>query len=291
MKLTLVMPAYNEAEALITFLPEVLRYCEQKGHQLIVVNDGSKDETRQVLSKYESNPQLQCIHHKLNRGYGGALKSGFKAVQTPYCVSLDADGQHRLEDIDSLWKAMLSKEADVMVGSRKGQASASTYRGLGKFLLRKLTQYLMPLPIYDLNSGMKMYNTSLVQKYQKICPDSMAFSEVIALIFISKRRLVLEHPIKVNSRNTGQSTINTKTAIETAKEIINIAVLFNPTKIFFTPGILFIGASILWNIRIFLKGSGLSVGSLLGIMTGILMITVGLLAEQLSTIRKDQLDD
>jgi hypothetical protein len=176
--------------------------------------------------------------------------------------------------------------ADLVIGSRKGNSESGYYREFGKTILRWVAKLLMPLKIYDINSGIKIYNTKLAQRYIQICPDSMAFSDVIALTFVYQRNLVLEIPVKINQRKAGKSTIGMRTAFETLIEIINIVVLFNPMRIFLPLSFIFILASIIWEIPIFLSGQGVSIGALLGFMTGIIFFLLGLIAEQLGNIRR-----
>lgn len=286
--LTIVIPAYNEEAALSIFLPKAIQHCQAQNYHLIVVNDGSSDNTKKVITDLFKETTFQLIHHKVNRGYGGAIKSGINATKTPYLITIDADGQHRLEDVDNLLEHIQKTEADLVVGSRKDAENSSPYRQLGKWLLRNIAKILLPLPIYDLNSGMKIYDTCLAQKHLKLCPNSMAFSDTITLVFVSERCLVLEHPIKVNERLAGKSTISTMTAFETLKQILNIVILFNPMRVFFPMAVFFIVVSILWSIRFLLMKRGLSVGAMLGITTGLIFFFLGLIAEQLSIIRKNQ---
>ena len=118
----------------------------------------------------------------------------------------------------------------------------------------------------------------------------MAFSDVITLIFIKKRHLVLEHPITIKKRATGKSTITTFTAIQTVLEIINITMLFNPLRIFLSLSVLCIGFGFAWGIPILLRARGVSVGAMLAIVTGLLFFFIGLIAEQLSSMRLGLLD-
>jgi len=283
--LTVVVPAYNEAESLPLFLPELVAYCRQKGWEIIVVDDGSTDETRQVLSAYETAPHVRILHHKVNKGYGGALKTGIVHADTDFVVTMDADGQHRLCDVDAVLAALLEADADMVVGKRP--RSAYLYREVGKWLIRRITRLLVALRIEDLNSGFKLYNTRLVQQYLHLCPDSMAFSDVITLIFISQRYLVIEHPIEVERRAGGKSTISTRTAFETIFEILNVMMMFNPMRIFVPASLLCIGAGMLWGLPIVLMGRGVSVGAMLAIVTGVLFLFIGLVAQQMSLIRQE----
>jgi hypothetical protein len=134
-----------------------------------------------------------------------------------------------------------------------------------------------------------MYRTDLAQKYIYLCPDTMAFSDIITLIFINQKNLVKEIPISIQARQRGKSTINLFTAINTVDEILNITILFNPSRIFYPIAILCLSFGILWGIPFLLLGRGVSVGAMLGIVTGLLFFAIGLIAQQLSAIRKDRL--
>ena len=229
---------------------------------------------------------MTILHHKVNQGYGGAIKTGIYNSDTAYAVTIDADGQHSLEDLDKLYNFAIQEDADLVVGNRRGSKDASAYRALGKQVIRTFANILMPIPIQDLNSGLKLFRTELAKKYIKICPDTMSFSDVITLVFIKKRNLVLEHEITIKQRLAGKSTINTYTAIETIIEILNIAVLFNPLRIFIPIAILCILFGLGWGITILaLVGRGVSVGAMLAIVTGLIFFVLGLLANQISSLR------
>jgi len=288
--LSVVVPIFNESSSLSNLLAELVPYCRERNWKLILVNDGSSDNTPAILKLYEGFQGVTTLHHKLNRGYGGALKTGLLEANTPYSLTMDADGQHELSDIDALLKITLEQDADLLVGKRSKNGSSETYRNIGKWFIRRFAALLMPIHISDLNSGFKLYDTKLVQRYLSICPDSMAFSDVITLIFIKKRHLVLEHPITIKKRTGGKSTINTFTAIQTIMEIINIAMLFNPLRIFLPLSIFCIGFGLAWGIPIMLRARGVSVGALLAIVTGLLCFFFGLIAEQLSAMQMGLLD-
>jgi len=120
----------------------------------------------------------------------------------------------------------------------------------------------------------------------------MAFSDVITLTFIKQRDLVLEQTITSNPRLAGKSTINTYTAIDTVMEILNIAVLFNPLRIFLPISFLCIFFGLAWGITILsIVGRGVSVGAMLAIVTGVIFFVLGLLANQISGLRMEQLQD
>ena len=289
--LTVVIPLYNEAENLPVFAQTTLEFCRARNWQIIFVNDGSLDATKQILDGLELSAHAKVVHHKVNRGYGGALKTGIRHVTTPFLITMDGDGQHHLEDVETVFQLAVQKDADMVVGKREGTNASTAYRALGKFLIRSFTKILMPLPVTDLNSGFKLYRTELAKRYITVCPDSMAFSDVITLVFLSERNLVLEYPIRISPRKLGQSTINTFTAFETVMQVLNITLMFNPLRVFLPISILCFLAGFGWGIPIVLLGRGVSVGAMLAIVTGLIFFVLGLLASQLSSIRMERLRD
>jgi glycosyltransferase involved in cell wall biosynthesis len=289
--LTLIIPAYNEADSLEKLLREIIDFCSVRNWKIILVNDGSKDRTKDILKLFEDSRILCTVNHKVNKGYGGAIKSGIRQVTTKYCVTIDADGQHDLNDVEGILQTMIASDCDLIVGNRRGNQSLQTYREFGKSLIRGIARLLMPLTVYDINSGLKMYDTKLAQRYINICPDSMAFSDVMTLTFIYQRNFVLEMPIRINQRVAGKSKIRMRTAFETIMEIVNIVTLFNPMRIFLPLSILFILVSLIWEIPIALNGYGISVGAMLGFITGLIFFLLGLIAEQLGNIRRLSIAD
>jgi glycosyltransferase involved in cell wall biosynthesis len=289
MSLSVIIPAYNEEEALKMELKKVVDFCGEQGYDLIVVNDGSKDGTKEIGTMFKDEPCFTMISHKVNRGYGAAIKTGIQAAQTDLVITIDADGQHHLNDVTKLHEKLLELDADMIVGSRHGLPNASFYRGLGKKLIRITAKFLVKVPIKDLNSGMKIYRTDLAKQYIKFCPDSMPYSDVISLIFIQMRNKVIEEPITIKNRVAGTSTISTMTAFETVKELMNMIILVNPFKVFFVVFLLMFSISLLWGVPILLSGKGLSVGTLLGVLLSIIILLIGFVAEQISQIRKSSL--
>lgn len=287
-ELTIIIPAYNEEKSLKVFLPQVIAFCKSKSFKLIVVNDGSKDSTRAYLNEFTNeNALLTVVNHKVNRGYGGAIKSGIRMATTKYVITIDADGQHLLEDIEKLYNYIISEDADMVVGSRAKQKDASFSRKIGKKIIRLIAKQLMPLKISDINSGMKIYTTEHAKNYINICPDSMAYSDIILFAYIYKKHLVLETPITIKPRLAGKSTISIKTAFDAIKEIMNIVMLFNPMRIFLPISLMFFFFGILWGVQFIIQGKGLSMGSGILFVMSLIIFLLSLIAEQLSTLKNN----
>jgi len=196
--LTIVIPVFNEADVLPAFLPEIEEYAQSNDFVLIFVDDASTDESAKLLAAFCQQSKSTLLRHKVNRGYGGALKTGIKACQTEYVVTMDADGQHQPVDAGRLLEFGLAKGADMVVGRRQS-GNSGLYRAIGRKMIRLLAGTLVSLPIEDLNSGMKLYRTRLAQGYLVLCPDGMSFSDIITLVFVHRNNLVLEHDINVRA--------------------------------------------------------------------------------------------
>ena len=288
--LTLVVPVFNEEKALDVFLPELTAYCRQRDYSLVFVDDGSSDDSAALIETYCDSTQFRMLRHKVNRGYGGAIKTGIRACTTDFLVTLDADGQHRPEDVGRLFEFASRNSADMVVGKRQS-GNSGVYRAIGRKLIRWIAGLLVSLPISDLNSGMKLYRTELAKRYLVLCPDSMAFSDIITLVFVHRRDLVLETKIEVMPRSEGVSTINTSTALDTVFQILNIVALFNPGRIFFPLGVGFVLFGVAWGLPFIVRDEGVSVGTMLLLVFGVIFFLVGLIAEQVAQLRRGQIGE
>ena len=164
-ELTVVILAYNEEKSLQVLLPDLIEFCSGHDFQLVIVNDGSKDGTESILSQYRDSACFSFFTHKVNRGYGGAIKTGIANTHTKYVITIDADGQHDLSDVLALHQHIEESNADMIVGSRMAHKDASLYRSIGKNLIRWFAKMLMPIHIEDINSGIKIYDTKLAKRY------------------------------------------------------------------------------------------------------------------------------
>ena len=284
--LSVVVPCYNEAENIPVVFPPLLEFAKERNWRVIAVDDGSRDETRALLLKMKENaPHLEVVCHKLNRGYGAASKTGLRAVETEYAISIDADGQHRLEDVEKCYRHIVETGADLVVGERVNNESGG-YRSLGKWVIRAFASMLLSLPVRDLNSGMKCYRMSEALSYLDLCPDTMAFCDVILLLMINDRKLVSRTKIEVAPRLAGKSTIGTRTALVTLAEILNLAILLRPMTTFCRLALTFVLLGLAWGVFIYCKSRTITSVSVMLIMLGAISFILGLLGEQLAQIRR-----
>ena len=281
--LTIVIPAYNESQSIQSVLEEMQLFAWETNASVIIVNDGSKDNTKDILTQFKNQyPDfpLQVITHSLNRGYGGALKSGINHVQTKFVVTMDADGQHRLEDISEMFDKLIRENADMCIGNRNFMGSNFS-RNLVKKIVLFFVKKSTGIEISDLNSGMKMYKTNIVQSLLKYTPNGMPFSDTIVLLHHQFRYNITEQVITINERTAGESTINYRTAINTIIEVANIIINFFPFKFFAYIALALLLFSMAWGIPLILAGHGLSVGTSFLLLASMNLIFFGLILENI----------
>lgn len=282
--LTVVIPVFNEGENLPLIIENIISFCQDNSYDLIFVNDGSSDNSREIIEPY-CKGSVRIINHQLNKGYGAAIKSGFKATKTKYVVTADADGQHNFKDIDNLFKKIIETDADLIVGKR-GNSVDTLFRYFGKWLILTVAKLLMPLSLTDINSGMKIYKTNLAVKYMTICPNNFSFN-ILPLIFINQKNLVLEEIIYIEKRQYGESKVKNTAGFDIIFEIIYVISLFNPMRLFLPISIFLFIFGVFWSLRFLLNNEGFSTGSVLILITSLLVFILGVLAEQISQIRKE----
>jgi glycosyltransferase involved in cell wall biosynthesis len=281
--LSIIIPCYNESENLNELLENLHSFVDKTNVNVIIVNDGSTDNSRELLKSINS-PNIQCYSNTKNRGYGNAIKTGIRKCQTKYCVTIDGDGQHDLSEIESLLNALLLHNADLVIGNRKGKGS-STFRNIGKWLIRKTAEVFLKIDIADLNSGMKLYKTNVVKSLLKWAPNDMSYSETITLLHYHFRYQVREQPINIFDRTKGKSTINYKTAIRSIKEIFFLIINFYPFRLFGTLGAAIFITGTIWSLPFILSNKGLTTGSAFMMSFGFLIITQGIILQTLTRFK------
>lgn len=236
MEVTVIIPAYNEAEGIKKTLVELVEYISDDW-EVLVVDDGSKDATFDIVSNI-GYKNVRCIRHRKNRGYGSAIKTGCKNAKGDIVAWYDADGQHRPEDLVAVVQTMETKELDYCIGVRKKDSHFDRNRKMGKYFLAKIVNVLAKEPVKDFNSGMRAFSKGVLMKYLSLLPNRFGASTVTTFIMQEVECVGDEIDILVRKR-IGKSTVRPiKDGIRTLSLIMNIILLFRPKEVFGTLGIL-----------------------------------------------------
>ncbi|MFZ2226236.1 MAG: glycosyltransferase family 2 protein [Candidatus Moraniibacteriota bacterium] len=194
MKTIIVIPAYNEAEV----IQSVIREIKSAGYEnIVVVDDGSADDTK---AKAEELIGKNALRHKLNRGKGGATKTGIEAAKilgADIIVTVDGDGQHDPKDIQKLIAPILENKADVVLGTRLiDPAGMPLHKIIANHIGNFFTWYLFGLWVTDSQSGFRAYSRRAADLINTKADRYEYDSEVIREIYIYKLKYV-EIPISV----------------------------------------------------------------------------------------------
>jgi glycosyltransferase involved in cell wall biosynthesis len=228
--LSVVIPAYNEQRGIASILDELKIVLDdrQQSYEIIVVDDGSTDETGQIIQRRGT---IRLIKHPYNRGYGAALKTGISHALGDTILTIDADGTYQAEDILKLLEQ--ADEFDMVVGSRTGKGvKVPLYRKPAKWFLTKLANYLSGASIPDLNSGMRIVKKVDINRFLNILPSTFSFTTTLTLAYHCNDLLVKYVPINYYQR-VGKSKIKPlRDGLNFILLIFRTITYFNPLRVF-----------------------------------------------------------
>lgn len=236
---SIILPVYNEEDginATLDRLQQTLKDIDST-YEIIAVNDGSTDNSSKVLN---ARTDIRVIQHRRNRGYGAALKTGIRHAQYPLIVITDADGTYPNERIPEL--VALARQADMVVGARIGaNVSYSTIRKIPKWFLVRFAQWMTGCKIPDLNSGLRVFRKSVVERFLKILPDTFSFTTTITVAMLSNNYIVHYEPIDFHHR-VGKSKIKPiRDTLRFVQLILRTGMYFAPLRVFLPIAALFFG--------------------------------------------------
>jgi glycosyltransferase involved in cell wall biosynthesis len=215
MKLSVVMPVYNEEATIV----EIIKRVEAIGmaDEIVIVNDGSGDGTAQALDKLASNKLLRIHHHPKNRGKGAAVRTGIQAATGDLILIQDADLEYDPRDIVTLMKPMQEGLADVVYGSRfLGGPRRPTmfWHMVANKMLTFMTNILYNTILTDMETGYKLFRSDLL-KGITIRSDRFNFEPEITAKLLKRHARIYEVPITFNPRDYSEGKkIGLKDAFE-----------------------------------------------------------------------------
>lgn len=207
--LSVFLPAYNEEanlEETVKNVTENLARVAAKW-EVIIVNDGSKDQTGEIADRLAAkNKNIRVIHHRPNRGYGAALKSGLYAARYSWIAFIDSDGQFDFSEIDSFLETQKRTEADLVIGYyRKRQVTF--LRKLNSFAWQIFVLFLFGLKVRDIDCGFKLIAKKVVDTIPRLESERGAFISSEFLVKAKKAGFkIVEIPVHHYPRLKGEAT-------------------------------------------------------------------------------------
>lgn len=233
--LSVVIPAYNEEGGIAQIIERVLATRPRLADagvddlELIVVDDGSRDETATITARY---PDVRLVRHPVNRGYGAALKTGFSRARGNLLGFLDADGTYPPEHFPDLCRVALGERMDLVIGSRMSGAESEMplVRRIGNFIFANLVSLLGNHHVSDSSSGMRVIRReALAQLYP--LPDGLNFTPVMSTRALHEEIRWREVPIPYQER-VGRSKLSVvRDGTRFLYTIVWTALNYNPVRI------------------------------------------------------------
>ena len=276
--LTVVIPARNEANGLRVLLPELRKYLPQDA-QIIIVNDGSNDDTLEVCKAHD----VQVISHPYPKGNGASIKSGARVATGQVLLFMDADGQHKPDDIPQLLQK-LEEGYDMVVGARSSTSQAGAHRALANGFYNKLASWMVGQPIQDLTSGFRAVRADLFRKFLYLLPNGFSYPTTITMSFFRAGYSVAYVPI-IAPKRIGKSHVRlVRDGVRFLLIIFKIGTLYSPLKLFLPISFAFFLTGNGYYLYTFISIHRFTNMSALLLITAVLVFLIGLVSEQITSL-------
>jgi glycosyltransferase involved in cell wall biosynthesis len=281
MNLTVIVPAYNEAEGIGAVLQDIQSVVPDA--EVLVIDDCSTDGTGDIASAAGA----RVIRHRTNRGYGGALKTGVRAAKGDVVVMMDADGQHEAWHIPALVEML--KDHDLAVGERTNAYRVAGARLPGKIVLGWVVNLLAGTRIVDINCGFRAARRDEVARMLPLFPNGFSFSTTSTLAYLNLGRSVGFLPVTTR-RRVGKSTVKPlRDGYQTIMLIVRLMALFDPLRVFLPVAMGLVSLGVVYGAYyVFTQGRGVPVGALVSITTGLISFLLGVVCDQISALRLER---
>jgi glycosyltransferase involved in cell wall biosynthesis len=292
LKIIIGIPAFNEEKNIASIITKLRSISDT----IVVCNDGSSDLTSEIAERMGA----VVINHEKNLGYGGAIRSIFlkaKELDGDVLVTFDADGQHRIEDIENVITPIINQEAELVIGSRfldDSEKEVPQYRKVGIKVITKITNASIKEKLTDSQSGFRAYSKKVVDELNP-SELGMGISTEILIKASSKNFKIVEVPIKIlysgntsthNPISHGSSVILSTikyTSIEHPLKFYGI-----PSVIFFIIGLSFTYMAMQYYTEIGRLNTNLTIVAASTVLIAIvLLITSILLYSLVSVVREN----
>lgn len=226
--ISVIIPAKDEELAIEDTIVQVSNILKDITHEIIVINDGSSDKTREVATKTGA----LVISHPHNLGYGASLKSGILKAKYDTIVITDADGTYPNDQIPMLIDAY-NQGYDMVVGARNGEHyRESNLKAPMRAILKFLVEYTSGRRVPDVNSGLRVFSKKLIITYFNHLCNTFSFTTSLTLVYMMDSRFVSYMPVPYNKR-VGQTKVKLfRDSLRTLQYIAEVITYYNPLKLF-----------------------------------------------------------
>jgi glycosyltransferase involved in cell wall biosynthesis len=274
---SIVIPAFNEVASIAPVVRDLAAAAPWL--EILVVDDGSTDETGAIAA----TAGARVIRHPYNKGNGAAVKSGIRQAAGLFVLIADADGQHRPADATRLVSHL--DAYDLVVGARAGHTQASLVRRLGNATLNRIASYLTEQPIPDLTSGFRAARRECLLEFIHLLPNGFSTPTTTTLAFLRAGYSVRFEPVEAAQREGASKIRLGADGFNFFMILLKVITIFSPLRIFapISAAAFLLGAAYAaWTI---VTQSHVTNSSVLLILLSVVILLVGLVSEQISSLR------
>ncbi|MDP3539328.1 MAG: glycosyltransferase family 2 protein [Azonexus sp.] len=275
--LSIILPSKNEARSLAALLPELKQ--RMPDAEIIVVDDGSSDDTVTVCEGHG----VRVLSHPYCMGNGAAVKAGGRAASGDVLVFMDADGQHRPEDIPLLLEK-LDQGFEMVVGARGKGSQASVHRSIGNRIYNKLASWMVGHRILDLTSGFRAVRARKFKQFLYLLPNGFSYPTTITMSFFRVGYGVAYVPIHAPKR-IGESHLRlVRDGLRFLLIIFKIGSLYSPLKLFAPVALFHLLGGLGYYAYTFATQHRLSSMTVFLLSAAVTIFMIGLVSEQITAL-------
>jgi len=283
-RVSVIIPARNEAAGLKGLLGKVSEISNQ--WQIIVVDDGSVDDTKSICQEFS----VSVISHPYPKGNGAAIKTGARAASGDVLVFMDADGQHRPEDIPLLLEKF-TEGYDMVVGARQSGSHAGAHRAVANDLFSRFASWMVGQTVEDLTSGFRIVRADKFRQFMYLLPNGFSYPTTITMSFFRAGYSVGYVPIHT-PRRIGKSHIRPlRDGVRFLLIIIKVGTLYSPQKLFLPLSAGFFVTGLAYYVYTYLASGRFTNMSALMFISAILTFLIGIVSEQVSALHYKGIGD
>lgn len=278
-RLSIVLPAKNESKGLGRLLPLLIKIFPAA--EVLVVDDGSVDTTVELCKQLG----VVVVSHPYSQGNGAAIKTGARKATGDVIVFMDADSQHRPEDIPRLL-VKLEDGYDMVVGARNGAGQANRHRGFANGFYNRLASWMVGHRVKDLTSGFRAVRREKFMEFLYLLPNGFSYPTTITMAFFRAGYAVTYEPIDVLPRMQGtESHIRLwRDGIRFLLIIFKIGTLYSPLKLFAPVALLHAMIGLAYYAYSYLSFGRLSLATIFLLSASVTIFLIGLVSEQITQL-------
>ena len=276
---SVLIPAYNEAAAIAPVVAGLL--AAGAWREVLVVDDGSTDGTAAVAT----TAGARVLRHPYNKGNGASVKTGARHASGDFVLIVDADGQHQPEDATRLVSHL--DQYELVVGSRSSASQATTTRRFGNGALNGVASYLTGHPIPDLTSGFRAIRRDILLEFLHLLPNGFSTPTTTTMACLRAGYSVRFEPIVAPPR-IGTSKIRLgRDGVRFVLILLKVITIFSPLRLFAPVSAVLLAGGVGYAIWTIATQAHVTNTSVLFILSSIVILLIGLVSEQIATLRAE----